>query len=317
MNNKKFNILINEIKNLDTRQFRLLGEEVNSRVKMKKIANILETPKNEICCAHCKSSEIIRWGKRNDLQRYKCKNCNKTFNSLSKTPLARLRRKGHWLEYANCLKNGLTVRKAAVYCGIHRNTSFRWRHRFVNNLKFIKAKELSGIIESGEVKFKESFKGSKLLNSALKNKRKDVFVLYNIDRNRNVVDITNKGFNKSLIENIVRNHVAKKSLIISEDDEIYRNIKLNSELKHFIIKSNFNTNDYITVKNIKDFREKFKEWVNNHFRGVATKYLENYVSWYRSLKEFRSGINSLTLLYRAKQVEKYRHQPQKVTAHVL
>ena len=209
MNTKKFNILINEIKNLDTRQFRILENTVISRVKKKKIANILETPINDISCAYCKSCRIIRWGKRNDLQRYKCKNCNKTFNSLTKTPLARLRRKGHWLDYANCLKNGLTIRKAASFCGIHRNTSFRWRHRFVNNLKFIKAKELSGIIESGEVKFKESFKGSKQLNKPISKIRKDIFVLYNIDRNRNVLDITNKGFNKSLIENMVKNYVLK------------------------------------------------------------------------------------------------------------
>jgi transposase-like protein len=54
----------------------------------------------------------------------------KTFNSLKKTPLAGLRRKGHWLNYSECLKEGLTIREAAKRCGIHRNTSFRWRHRF-------------------------------------------------------------------------------------------------------------------------------------------------------------------------------------------
>ena len=141
MKNTKFKNLLNKIQTLNNYQFRLVREEVDVRVKKKRVSNILETPKNQLLCPHCKSNMYIRWGKRNDLQRYKCKSCAKTFNSLTKTPLARLRRKGHWLQYSKCLKQGLTVREAAKECDVHRNTSFRWRHRFLMNSQKIKAKK--------------------------------------------------------------------------------------------------------------------------------------------------------------------------------
>lgn len=46
----------------------------------------------------------------------------------------------------------------------------------------------------------------------------------------------------------------------------------------------------------------------HRFRGVATKYLDSYISWYRSLEEFNMSIPSERLLSRAKQPEKYNHQ---------
>ena len=72
-------------------------------------------------CPHCKSSEKVRWGKRQGIQRYKCKACKKTYNSLSGTPLARLRKKELWLEYASCLVNGVSIRKAAALCSVSYN----------------------------------------------------------------------------------------------------------------------------------------------------------------------------------------------------
>ena len=56
------------------------------------------------------------------MQRYKCRECKKTFNSLTGTPLANLQKKGHWLDYSYCLTQGYTIRKAAKICSnIHRH----------------------------------------------------------------------------------------------------------------------------------------------------------------------------------------------------
>jgi transposase-like protein len=57
--------------------------------------------------------------------------CGRTFNDLSGTPLARLRLKAKWLAYSQVLLDSLPVRKAADRLGVHRNTAFRWRHRFL------------------------------------------------------------------------------------------------------------------------------------------------------------------------------------------
>ena len=42
-------------------------------------------------CPHCKARRVIRHGHANGLQRYRCRDCRKTFSALTGTPLARLR----------------------------------------------------------------------------------------------------------------------------------------------------------------------------------------------------------------------------------
>jgi transposase-like protein len=41
------------------------------------------------------------------LQRYKCRGCQRSFNALTGTPLARLRQKGKWLAQAEVVREGL------------------------------------------------------------------------------------------------------------------------------------------------------------------------------------------------------------------
>ena len=314
MEKSKFKNLLKDVHNFNNLQFRRLKEEVENRVKKKKIANILETSKNELKCPFCNSQNHIRWGKRNDMQRYKCKNCSKTFNSLTQTPLARLRKKGRWLKYSNCLKDGLTIREAAKESGIHKNTSFRWRHRFVANLKEIKARSLGGIVETGELTLKESFKGSKKIDFSKPLKRRDVYVIYCIDRTNNIMDITDKGFTLNLLNNELKDKIKIDSLVYSQDRVEYNFFCKENKLKHINIQNN--NHSLSQIIKLDSYRDKFIHWVKKYFRGVATKYLENYVSWFRSLEEFNSGINALTVLYRAKTVEKYRHQPLKVTRFI-
>ncbi|RYE68998.1 MAG: IS1 family transposase, partial [Oxalobacteraceae bacterium] len=43
------------------------------------------------CCPRCGNAHCYRHGFANDLQRYRCCSCGRTFNDLTGTPLARLR----------------------------------------------------------------------------------------------------------------------------------------------------------------------------------------------------------------------------------
>jgi transposase-like protein len=83
-------------------------------------------------CPHCGSKRIEGWGQeRNGLKRSRCCDCGRTFNPLTGTPLAKLRKKERWLSYATALNESLPVRKAAKACKINKNTAFKWRHRFL------------------------------------------------------------------------------------------------------------------------------------------------------------------------------------------
>ena len=124
-------------------------------------------------CAHCKSTDVGTWSKPKPktLTRYMCHACDTTFTALSGTPLERLRRRDAWLEYAQCLADGVSLRKAAKRCGIVLDTSFRWRHRFLNLPKDKKATAVSGIVEVDETYFLKSQKGARQVEGRKARKR--------------------------------------------------------------------------------------------------------------------------------------------------
>ena len=82
-------------------------------------------------CPKCHSGSIHKWGIVSGIQRYRCKDCGRSFNALTGTSMARLRKKELWLEYSKALADSLSLSKAADLCGIDRTTAFRWRHRFL------------------------------------------------------------------------------------------------------------------------------------------------------------------------------------------
>ena len=82
-------------------------------------------------CPHCASREIVGWGRSDGLLRFRCKSCGRTFNALTKTPMAHLRKKEKWLDHARAMIEGKSLAKTAQLCGVHPTTAFRSRHRFL------------------------------------------------------------------------------------------------------------------------------------------------------------------------------------------
>src|SRR5680860_991283 len=113
------------------------------------------------CCPHCQASRLRPWGSSRNLPRYRCAQCRRTCNPLTGTPLARLRKREQWFCYAQALIDGKTVRRAATECHINKNTAFLWRHRFLALVAGHQAQRKSGIVETDETFFLESFKGQR------------------------------------------------------------------------------------------------------------------------------------------------------------
>ena len=51
-----------------------------------------------------------------------------------------------------------TIRQSADDCDVHRNTAFRWRHRFLLEAHDTQPQLLSGIVESDETFFRKQHK---------------------------------------------------------------------------------------------------------------------------------------------------------------
>ena len=120
-------------------------------------------------CPHCHSSLINKHNKDGSMQRYRCKNCLKTFTATTHTPLARLRYKEKWNDYLQCMNSSQVLRKLAKECDINLKTSFWWRHRFLKLPATLKATLLEGIVEADETLFARSEKDNKTLDKKNEN----------------------------------------------------------------------------------------------------------------------------------------------------
>ena len=104
---------------------------------------------DKVRCARCASTQVSKWGIAHRLQRYRCRDCLRTFNALTGTLLARLRHKSVWLGFSAALQQTLSVRKSAKACGVAPSTAFRWRHRFLAAPAACKPAQLCGIVAAG------------------------------------------------------------------------------------------------------------------------------------------------------------------------
>jgi len=322
METTTFKTMINSLHELNTQQQRILRTELNAMAARKHVSHSLETPYQQVKCPHCQCTDLYRWGKRSDMQRYRCKSCKKTFNSLTGTPLAHLRRKGHWLDYARCMKEGLTVRKAAEVCGIHPNTAFKWRHRFLLNTTEIKPPKLAGIIEANECYFRKSEKGSRKLKRPARKRGKgskkktyhteNICVFVSRDRNKNTLDEIFDNLSEKNLTQTISSRFAQDSLFCSNSYAVYHKYAQRNQFRHArlnLSKGETVKKDIVHLKNVDTYHHNIREWIIKKFHGVATKYLINYLAWIRQLDEFENNISPHTLLLRAKSGGEYKIQP--------
>jgi transposase-like protein len=141
----QFRKLLSELEHLTDIQVRqvktrLKGDDVVQSINVELEQRMVDTPECPLC-----HSSLINWhGNAGSMQRYRCKNCLKTFTATTDTPLARLRHKEKWHDYLQCMISGKVLRESAKECGISLTTSFRWRHRFLRLPAILKTSLIEG-----------------------------------------------------------------------------------------------------------------------------------------------------------------------------
>lgn len=147
MNSSAFQALIEQLVDLTPVQRGALAEPLGNEGSTDEAIALIEA-RFEVApaCGHCKSERFGRWGHASGMRRYKCHDCKRTFNALTGTLLAYLRRREAWLAYARTLVDRVSLRKAAKRTGICLDTSFRWRHRILEIGKNKRPPLLTGIV---------------------------------------------------------------------------------------------------------------------------------------------------------------------------
>lgn len=250
---------------------------------------------------HCVSTAVIKYGKKSNVQRFKFKGCDKTFNNLTLTPMDNSPLSiDTWLSYAKFMILGLSLRKSAKVCSVGLKSSFYMRHRLLDSIRnFQGIREVVGVVEMDETFVVESFKGnhkkSKFRMPRPPRKRdkevklrgisnQQVCIATAIDRNDNVaIDMVTKGsLTTADLERLYKDRLAAGSLISTDSHKSYISFAKRHVHQHIQIASGKHKDGIYHISHVNSLHSKFKKWMR-YFNEVSTKYLNNYLHWFKWL----------------------------------
>ena len=266
---------------------RIREQQVQSSLVMREAEQAIKA------CPRCGSLHFAKAGNKDGRQRFKCKACFKTFNALTGTPMARLRLSEKHIENGQCMIGGLSIRKTARELGVSVPTAFLWRHRFLQAQQEVQPALLSGVVEVDETYFLESFKGQRKNLPRPSKKRGTPAAKAGLSAEQIPVLVARDRSSSATLTAVLPSRKAKDigdrllpvlstdSLLCSDGASAYRII---AKTKGIEVKSTPNKKSagIYHINNVNAYDSRLKGWVFR-FKGVATKYLPNYLGWHRML----------------------------------
>jgi transposase-like protein len=236
-------------------------------------------------CPRCDASSVQRWGGFSSRQRYRCKTCGRTFSDLTGTPAAYAKKLSLWPRYGPCLAASLTIRRTAAVLGIQPSTAFRWRHLLLSSLLAQDDGKVGGHIELGWVWFPYSEKGRRDLDRPprergvryrLHFRGRNVNVVVACDRVGHVVTALSGATIGSVhLEQALAGRIHGQSIVSGRSGPY-------SACGMFARRIGATYKPLARLSTLNDYVSRLKKWLEP-FRGVATKYLPNYLVWHRRI----------------------------------
>jgi transposase-like protein len=253
-------------------------------------------------CPHCGYGASVGCGKADGLQRFRCKGCGRSFNALTGTPLARLRKKERWLDFGRSLSEGETVVASAERCGVALSTAFRWRHRFLSSQE--PSPTLTGIVEADETFVLLSYKGSRAWERAEQGRpgaevpdreargrggkatkrglsHEQVPILVAADRSGAVVSAVLPVDSAEAIKAVLDPVLSKDALLVTDGGTALACCAVGMKVSHEVMNQSAGerVRGELHIQTVNSLHERIKTFLRAR-RGVATKYLDNYLRWF-------------------------------------
>lgn len=303
LNEEQIKVLLSQMTEDERLKVIQMCNNENNKIKMEDIYNKLS---NNYKCPHCGNNKICKNGfLHNKYQQFKCHHCNKNYSIRTNTIFCKSKKNIQlWQEYIELFSQGLSLRKIVEKMdnSISLPTAFYWRHKILKVLSNINDdgnNKLGGIVEVDETFFEESQKGSRKMtrkarkrgySSYVGNKKTKICVLTAIDRNKSsfTKPVGFGGLEKDDVI-LLQRHLIKDSILITDGNRTYRNLN-NVKLKS--LKFGKAENKIYHLNNINSFHSHLKKFMIR-FNGVATKYLDCYISYFQSVKSKIDVFNEI------------------------
>jgi len=300
-----FDTFVRQITALTASQSTRLLASLNASVDTARVADLILAARiGNLRCPRCKGTSFYRHGEANGMQRFRCRECTRTFNALTGTPLARLRHKGKWRDYFAGMRASRTVRKSAELVGVAKNTSMRWRHRFLTWIKNDRPAPLGGIAEADETFLLESQKGARTLTRPARRRggkasapgisSEQVCILVARDRTGMTWDfVTGRGpVTKAQLHQHLAPVLSAGTLLMTDANIAYQDFTREARIEHAFVnlsageRVGTHPRGAVHVQNVNAYHSRFHGWLRR-FNGVATRYLSNYLGWYWAIDQDR------------------------------
>lgn len=267
-------------------------------------------------CHKCGSVSVSKFGFHRENQRYICNDCRKTFTSKSNTIFGTSKLdQTVWLKYVECMVDKLTLQASADKVRVGLKTSFFMRHRILECMKkyigdFRVGKGNSADLD--ECFLRESFKGNHKKNPDFVMPRKarkhgcdhvkrgisndQICILSGInDTNDVLMEIATRGeISINDITRILKYKIDVGSIINTDRKSSYIKSLLEMGANHNRFKSDRSEG---TIAKVNSLHSRFKLFVHK-FRGVSTRRLDNYLTWFVWQETFKQKETKVELLFK-------------------
>ena len=244
-------------------------------------------------CPRCRCEYVTKAGVHNGRQVYKCKNCKYQFRETAKSLVYYSHKYYLLVDYIKCMLEGKSLRACAREVGISLPTSFRWRHKILAAIQGLEGGiNFSGITEADELLLQYSEKGRRYKSpeekeQAIKTIHPNVAVLVMTDREGNLL-FKHTGENKvhnSQIKEELKRRVSENNLICFKPNDEFKQAVMESPSKKVIVRRKTKGLAIYSVNVAEKKITNFLVWMMR-FRGVATKYLHNYLMWFVVMNKY-------------------------------
>lgn len=224
------------------------------------------------CCPACGNNDYIKYGSYKGIQRYKCKECLRTFSKATNSLWSYSKHDASkWIEFLELMIEKKSLRYCAKKLEINLATAFYWRHKILHGLTLnTLPNKLNGDIYIGKTLIRENFKGCRNINTDI---RQNIWVVgaKGSDDSMLIKPISKHFWNLKSFNKRIYSEIAEKSYIVPYGDR-YISLIAKAHNKKIIKQTSDETR-------IKFLRNNINVWLRT-FCGIATKYLEEYLTFF-------------------------------------
>ena len=248
-----------------------------------------------VVCPHCGGDRLHRWGRFSGRQRYRCLGCRRTFSDFTGTALAYLKRLDRWEAYCELALGAATIRASAERLGLDSSTCFRWRHRLLASLLDSETTVLDGRASLGITWTAHSEKGARRLDrpprargfEGLSGETRAVWIVFACDgAGRSVGGVVGpRAPRAGRLVLMLRNRVRAGTTLLSRRGVLSADARAAAALGLRFEREPVpfaNPGARGRPEPARLHVRRWKRWMRR-FNGVATRYLEHYLVWFRML----------------------------------